>query len=75
MSADLEQIAALRAEFIRLLTTDSPHHDRRKRDFNQAVFINHPGRAWHGKPAWNETTLDMITDKFDKAVRNLERVR
>ena len=24
-----------------------------------------------GKPVWTETTLDMITDKFEKAARNL----
>lgn len=58
---------ALRAEFVRLLTTDSPHRDRRKRDFNQAVFME------DGKPVWDETTLDMITSKFDKAVKNVER--
>lgn len=58
---------ALRAEFVRLLTTDSPHQDRRQRDFNQAVFME------DGKPVWNETTLDMITSKFDKAVKNVER--
>lgn len=55
----------LLAEFVRLLTTDSPHHDRRRRDFNQAVFMA------DGKPVWTETTLDMITGKFEKAVRNI----
>lgn len=57
--------ARLYEEFVRLLTTDSPHHDRRRRDFNQAVFMA------DGKPVWTETTLDMITDKFEKAARNL----
>jgi len=52
-------------EFVRLLTTDSPHQDRRRRDFNQAVFMV------DGKPVWTETTLDMVTGKFEKAVRNL----
>jgi hypothetical protein len=66
---DVEQIAQLRAEFIRLLTTDSPHHDARRRDFNQAVFMA------DGEAVWSKTTLDMILGKFDKAARNLERAR
>jgi hypothetical protein len=64
-----DQLAALRAEFVRLLTTDSPHQDARRRDFNQAVFMA------DGKAVWSETTLDMIMGKFDKAARNLERAR
>jgi hypothetical protein len=55
----------LLAEFVSLLTTDSPTHDRRRRDFNQAVFMA------NGRPVWTETTLDMITGKFKKAARNL----
>lgn len=65
MTEDLA--ASLRAEFVRLLTTDSPHQDRRRRDFNQAVFME------DGKPVWTETDLDMIMDKFDKAARNVTR--
>lgn len=60
-----DAVTRLRAEFVRLLTTDSPHTDRRKRDFNQAVFMA------DGKPVWTETTLDMITDRFDRAARNI----
>ena len=59
---------ALRAEFVRLLTTDSPHHDRRRRDYSQALFME------DGRPVWTETTLDMVMAKFDRAVRNLRRV-
>lgn len=65
MTEDLA--ASLRAEFVRLLTTDSPDQDRRRRDFNQAVFME------DGKPVWTETDLDMIMDKFDKAARNVTR--
>jgi hypothetical protein len=64
-AATADTLERLRAEFIRLLTTDSPHRDRRCRDFNQAVFMA------DGRPVWTETTLDMITAKFDRAVRNL----
>lgn len=64
---DPEQTAQLRAEFVRLLTVDSP--DRRRRDFNQAVFMD------DGNACWTRTTLDLITVKFDRAARNLERAR
>jgi len=64
----MTSIPALRAEFVRLLTVDSPHHDKRRRDFNQAIFM-----APDGKPVWNETTLDMVLGKFDRAIHNLER--
>lgn len=64
---DPEQTAQLRAEFIRLLTVDSPDH--RRRDFNQAVFMD------DGNACWTRTTLDMITGKFDRAARNLEATR
>ena len=62
MTADTDELLA---EFVRLLTTDSPHHDRRRRDFNQAIFMP------DGRPVWTETTLDMITGKFERAVCNL----
>ncbi len=61
----MSEFDSLMAEFVRLLTTDSPHQDRRRRDFNQAVFMA------DGKPVWTETTLDMIMGKFEKAVRNI----
>lgn len=59
---------ALRAEFLRLLTEDSETHDARRREFNQAIFQLPEGYA-----IWSSTDLDMVMEKFDKAVRNLER--
>jgi hypothetical protein len=56
---------ALRDEFVRLLTTDSPHRDRRRRDFNQAIF-----NAEGGWAIWSSTDLGMVMEKFDRAVRN-----
>ena len=61
----MTEFDGLLTEFVRLLTTDSPHQDRRRRDFNQAVFMA------DGRPVWTETTLDMITGKFEKAIRNI----
>lgn len=59
-------LAGLRKEFLRLLTTDSETKDRRRKDFNQAIF-----NAEHGWAVWSDTDLDMVMEKFDKAARNL----
>ena len=56
----------LRAEFVRLLTVDSEHHDRRRKDFNQAIF-----NAADGWAIWVITDLEMVLDKFDSAVKAL----
>jgi hypothetical protein len=54
----------LRAVFLRLLTEDGPSSDRRRKDFNQAIFDADEGWA-----VWERTTLDMVMEKFDKAVK------
>lgn len=70
----------LRAEFVRLLTEDSETKDARRREFNQALFFPDQrgtpdyatrGVFYSGKAVWSETTLDMVLDKFDKAVKNI----
>jgi hypothetical protein len=60
----------LRAEFLRLLTVDSETKDARRREFNQAIFD-----AEQGHPIWVPTDgyLFMVMDKFDRAVKNIER--
>ena len=42
----------LRAEFVRLLTVDSEHHDRRRKDFNQAIFNAEQGFAVWTDSQW-----------------------
>jgi hypothetical protein len=56
----------LREEFLRLLTEDSETKDRRRREFNQAIFD-----AERGYACFNDTDLGMVMEKFDRAVRNL----
>lgn len=56
----------LRKAFIKRLTVDSPHHDARRKDFNQAIFDADEGFA-----CFNGTDLDMVLEKFDAAVRDL----
>lgn len=58
----------LRAEFLRLLTEDSETDDRRRKEFNQAIFDGERGFA-----CFNGTDLSMVMEKFDKAVKNLGR--
>jgi hypothetical protein len=57
---------ALRAEFVRLLTTDGTTRDRRRKDFNQAIFDP------EGWAVWSSTDLEMVMSKFDRAVKNVE---
>jgi len=60
--------ATLKLEFLRLLTEDSPHHDARRRDFNQGIFD-----AENGCAVFNGTDLEMVMEKFNRAVANLMR--
>jgi len=58
----------LKLEFLRLLTKDFHHHDARRKDFNQAIFDAEKGFA-----VFNGTDLEMVMEKFNKAVANLMR--
>lgn len=53
----------LRKAFVKRLTVDSDCHDRRRKDFNQAIFDTDEGFA-----CFNGTDLDMVLEKFDAAV-------
>ncbi len=57
----------LRAAFVRLLTTDSAHSDRRRRDYNQAIF--HP----EGWAIFSRTDLAMVMEAFDAAMKEASR--
>ena len=61
-------LGEMRHKFLRFLTVDSPHHDRRRRDFNQAIF-----NAEGGWAIWSNTDLDMVMEKFDKAANEVRR--
>ena len=58
--------AKLKLEFLRLLTEDSPHHDARRKDFNQAIFDAEKGFA-----VFNGTDLEMVMEKFNGAIKNI----
>jgi hypothetical protein len=58
----------LRELFLKRLTIDSDNTDRRKKDFNQAIFDAEEGFA-----CFCNTDLDMIMEKFDLAIKDLKR--
>lgn len=60
-------IIAVREEFLKLLTQDSETRDMRRKEYNQAIF-NPEGWA-----VFNGTDLNMVMDKFDHAVKNLDK--
>ena len=59
----------LREEFLRLLTQDSETVDLRRRDYNRAIFA--PSQEG-GFAILTRTTLNMIMQKFDRAMENLK---
>lgn len=58
----------LRDLFLKYLTQDSETSDARRREFNQAIFNLKEGWA-----VFNGTDLDMVMEKFDKAVKDYEK--
>ena len=59
----------LRESFLKFLTEDSPHHDMRKKDFNQAIFNKEEG--WQ---VFNGTDLEMVMEKFDRAIKECQKL-
>lgn len=67
-----KNFAELRELFIKRMTVDSETTDRRRKDYNQAIF------GWwsdekHKTPentfqCWSELTMDMVLQCFDDAV-------
>ena len=63
-----EIIAELRELFIKRMTVDSDHNDRRRKDFNQAIFhYDDDGSTY---PVWCETDMDMVLQCFDDATKD-----
>jgi len=63
----------LRELFIKYLTQDSATKDARRKDFNIAIFINPSDKHFGGHQVFNGTDLDMVMEKFDKAVKELRQ--
>ena len=68
-----QYIAELRELFIKRMTVDSETQDRRRRDYNQAIFhYSDDGKRTY--PVWCETDLDMVLQCFDDAVKDWRRL-
>lgn len=65
----LEQFKEL---FIKRMTEDSETNDRRRRDYNQAIFSYDEYRKEYTQ-AWSEITLYMVLQCFDDAVKDYRR--
>ena len=65
----------LRELFIKRMTVDSDHHDRRRKDYNQAIFgwweedelEADPSKTF---PCWTPMNMDMVLKCFDDAVKD-----
>lgn len=60
-------MSRLREEFLRLLTQDSETKDRRRKEYNQAIFAL---QSDGGYAVFTQTDLEMVLQKFDRAERN-----
>ena len=73
IARDAKAAEALRELFVKRMTIDSTHNDRRKKDFNQALFIyNEIADEW--RPAWSMITLDMVLHAYDNACKDLKKI-
>ena len=72
-----KDFAELRELFIKRMTIDSEHNDRRRKDYNQAIFgwwadekIKTPENTF---PCWTPMSMDMVLRCFDDAVKDWRR--
>lgn len=59
----------LKRLFIRRMTVDSEHSDRRKKDYNQAIFFYSKQKDEHVQ-CFNGTTMEMVLDAFNNAIKD-----
>ena len=62
----------LRELFIKRMTEDSDHNDRRRKDFNQAIFCKFTEDGEH-EQVFCGTTMEMVLQCFDDAVKDWRR--
>ena len=58
--------------FVKRMTEDSETNDRRRKDYNQALFFYDEYRKEY-RQVWNEITLYMVLQCFDDAVKDYRR--
>ena len=60
------ELMKIRELFVKRMTVDSDHHDRRRRDYNQAIFGLRPNGTTY--QCFNDTDMDMVLKCWDDAV-------
>lgn len=63
----------LRELFLKYLTQDSETKDMRRKEFNQAIFMKSDDAFYNGEPVFCGTNLDMVMEKFDRAVKEFDK--
>ena len=65
-------ISKLRDLFISRMTVDSETNDRRRREYNRAIFHYYKDekRASQTYQVWSEIDMDMVLQCFDDAVKD-----
>ena len=64
----LADFSKLRSLFIKRMTEDSETQDRRRKDYNQAIFgYQDDGTTYQ---AWVTIDMDMVLECFDNAVKD-----
>ena len=63
----------LRELFVKRMTVDSEHSDRRKRDFNQAIFCYKDDKKDETFAIWDDIDIDMVLQCFDNAVSDYHK--
>lgn len=73
-----QNFAELRELFIKRMTVDSDHNDRRRKDFNQAIFHWWEEDESEADPhktfqCWAGMDMGMVLECFDNAVKDWRR--
>ena len=63
---EVDILGEVRRLFIKYLTESSETQDARRKEFNQAIFD-----AKEGWACYSNTDLDMVIEKFDRAIAEL----
>jgi hypothetical protein len=67
-------ISELRDLFIKRMTVDSDHNDRRRKDYNQAIFswwFDEKNKIPENTfPCWTPMNMAMVLQCFDNAVKD-----
>ena len=66
-------LAEFRELFVKRMTVDSDHNDRRRKDYNQAIFFYDDYTHEH-KACFDGTNMEMILQCFDNAVKDHRRL-